>query len=516
MGQHSTATAAALVASLGAFLFGLDIGYIAPIMSCAGFKRDVAQLPDWSIDSATIAPGTLGFIVGIFSLGAIVTSFPTISSYFLDVWGRRSSVILGSWIFLLGCGLQAGASSVARFLLGRFVTGISIGLLSSVVPLYQAEMSPPHLRGSLTVLYNLMITAGIFVAAIADQLLVQREGGWRIAIALQAVPAVFILTVMPLLPRSPRWLVQQGRQQEAEATLLELRAPQSCAGDPEQAQREAEARKELREIVAEHEADWAQSLGEGDGWDKVFSGRTGALVFLGASLQMLQQLVGMNAFMYFGPRIFSSFGLDANLLQTMLTGANFLATLPAVLLVESSGRRPLLVAGAAAMTGACFMLGSLGLRYMRHTDEGWVATDDSVGGAMVVLVFAFVMSFACTWGPVVWVYCAEIFPLKHRARCIGVTTMTNWVGNFVIAQFTPFLLDIAGFSTFFLFGFFCFLALLLALWLPETSGVPLEQIGHLFDANLGSPLGVCKSLEASGYGAVNGLEDGRDANRAIY
>lgn len=109
------------------------------------------------------------------------------------------------------------------FLLGRLVTGTSIGLLSNVVPLYQAEMAPAELRGSLTAMYNMMITTGIFVAALLDEFLVPVEAGWRTAIMLQAIPALVILSAMPFLPRSPRWLVQQGRVEEAKQTLRKLR-----------------------------------------------------------------------------------------------------------------------------------------------------------------------------------------------------------------------------------------------------------------------------------------------------
>jgi len=204
MTGHGEAVLAAVVASMGAFLFGLDIGYIAPILECASFKRDVAHLPNWHDPQSEIPSGTVGFIVGIFSLGCILTSMPFVSSYFLDAWGRRASIIFGTLVFLVGCVIQAQSMSVTVILVGRLVAGGSIGLLSSVVPLYQAEMAPTSMRGTLTSLYQFMITAGIFAAAFADSALVFRDGGWRVAIWLQAAPACCILVAMPFLPRSPR------------------------------------------------------------------------------------------------------------------------------------------------------------------------------------------------------------------------------------------------------------------------------------------------------------------------
>jgi len=492
---------AALVASMGAFLFGLDIGYIAPILECQSFKRDVAHLDNWSDPHSKIPSGIVGFIVGIFSLGCILTSLPLVSSYFLDVWGRRASIIVGTSIFLVGCVIQARSMSIEAMYVGRVITGGSIGILSSVVPLYQAEMASPGARGALTSLYQLMITAGIFVAAFVDSALVYRDNGWRLAIWLQVIPAGFILATMPFLPRSPRWLVQQGRLNEAKESLLRIRMPE-------------EAEKELQEIV--HEYEESRKLGD-PRWAEVFTGRVGRLVLLGASLQLLQQLVGMNAFMYFGPRIFKSFGLPENRFQTINNAVNFLSTLPALYLADRSGRTILLICGAAGMTITCAIMGILGLMFMDKVDGELVLKNSSVGGVLMACVFGFVVSFACTWGPIVWVYCCEIFPLKYRGRCVGMTTVTNWIGNYIIAQFSPVLLESLGFGTFFVFGGFSAVGFAIALWLPETKGLMLEHIGAIFDKKFGvsessSPLP--KAADTISYGATKGSPAYVHANAA--
>lgn len=490
---------AALVASLGGFLFGLDIGYISPILECRSFKRDVGHLDNWQSASSTIPPITAGFIVGIFSLGCICTAFPPVSSYFIDELGRRNSIMVGTVIFLTGCLMQAASMSVYSFMLARWLSGTAIGLLSSVVPLYQAEMAPPHVRGTLTSTYNLAITGGIFCGTFIDDFLVNRDGGWRWAILCQTIPAIVILSAMPLLPRSPRWLVQQGRLQEAEAALLTLR---TSSEDPESTDA---ARQELAEIVEEWRAT-SQSCHK-TAWRDLFTGRLGVLVSVGASLQMLQQLVGINAFMYFGTRMAKSFQFDAKVFQTSSMLVNMVMTLPALYLIEAAGRKTLLKAGAAGMMLSCIVLAVLGQLYMGAGEMDSNATSPlSVRIAMAAMVFLFIACFACTWGPVVWTYCAEIFPMRYRARCLGVTTMTNWIGNFLIAQFTPILLAWVGFGTFLIFACFSGLALLLATWLPETRGVSLEQIGPLFDetmAGLGLDDGTAQlggEKIADGYG----------------
>eukprot|EP00930_Biecheleria_cincta_P024424 TRINITY_DN17483_c0_g1_i1.p1 TRINITY_DN17483_c0_g1~~TRINITY_DN17483_c0_g1_i1.p1 ORF type:complete len:491 (+),score=83.43 TRINITY_DN17483_c0_g1_i1:114-1586(+) len=479
----------AVLSALGSLLFGLDIGYIAPILECASFKRDVAHLEDWASSSSKIPDATQGFIVGIFSVGCILSSFPTISSFCLDVLGRKVSIIAGAGVFLVGSLLQCLAGSINVMLIGRLISGLAIGLLSAVVSLYQSELAPASMRGALTSIYQLMITAGILVAAFIDQRLVHIDDGWRWAIAFQMLPAVVLFTAMPLLPRSPRWLVQQGRTEEAMQALLAVRE-------------EEEAKQELEEIVENHKK--AAELGE-PCWSELFTGRIGKLLVLGVILQLLQQLVGMNAFMYFGPRIFKSLGLSPNHLQTVMNAVNFVATFPALFLADNCGRRSLLLFSAAGMTAACFSMGVLGHFYLRpnHDGSGYEVLSTAGSDGIVAMIFLFIVNFAYGWGPIVWVYNSEIFPLKYRSRCVATTTCANWVGNWIIAQFTPILLGQYGFATFFLFGAFSLSALILATWLPETKGIKLEEMDQIFDIKFGgSQTEMGKALLKNDYGTT--------------
>mmetsp|Transcript_76013 Transcript_76013/g.246167 ORF Transcript_76013/g.246167 Transcript_76013/m.246167 type:complete len:225 (+) Transcript_76013:3-677(+) len=205
--------------------------------------------------------------------------------------------------------------------------------------------------------------------------------------------------------------------------------------------------------------------------------------------------------MYFGPRIFSSFGVPQNRFQTINNAVNFLSTLPALYLSDRAGRCILMICGAAGMTVACGVMGILGLLFMERQDSQFMLTNSNVGGILIAMVFGFVVSFACTWGPIVWVYCCEIFPLRYRARCVGVTTVTNWIGNYLIAQFSPVLLEALGFGTFFIFGAFAFIGMALAMWLPETKGLMLEHIGPIFDKKFGlTPKAV---QETDSYGSLD-------------
>ena len=231
-------------------------------------------------------------------------------------------------------------------------------------------------------------------------------------------------------------------------------------------------------------------LGESS-WKELCQGRTGYLLLVGVALQMLQQLVGMNALMYFGPRMFADIGMNPTLFQTLSNLVNFLATFPALLFADQYGRCSLLWWSAAGMVVACSTISSVGGRFVLANSDGtYTSTSGTASYVIVAMMFLFVINFAYGWGPIVWVYTSEMFPLRCRSQCVAATTCANWVGNFLVAQCTPVLLGHVGFLTFYIYGAFAFLALLLARWLPETRGVPLEQMDRVFDDKLGLP---CKS-----------------------
>eukprot|EP00930_Biecheleria_cincta_P075970 TRINITY_DN6316_c0_g2_i1.p1 TRINITY_DN6316_c0_g2~~TRINITY_DN6316_c0_g2_i1.p1 ORF type:complete len:542 (+),score=82.83 TRINITY_DN6316_c0_g2_i1:125-1750(+) len=473
--------AIALFATVGSVLFGLDIGYIGPIISSDSFKRDVAHInihdPSCSTSHKTckLSGTEEGLIVSLFSIGAMTTACPIISSYFMNTWGRRDTIILGSAIFIVGSAMQATANNLHLMFAGRFVAGMSIGLLSSVIVLYQMELAPARFRGSLGTLYQFGITFGILVAAIIDEAMVEHAGGWRTVIWIMSIPAVLLCLGLLALPRSPRWLVQQSRSDEALEVMLTIRT-------------EEEAYVEIKEI----QEDIQKAMAEGDpAWSELFhwhgeKGRIGRLLALGVTLQLLQQLVGMNAFMYFGPDIFEGIGFSKNLFTTINNAINFLSTIPAILLADVKGRRTLMRWSSVSMALACGVMGVLGTMYVQPNEMGgFVVANRRAGWCIAFCVFFFVFSFAYGFGPIVWVYVGEIFPMKYRARAVGLCTMANWAGNFAIAQFTPVLLENIRLATFFVFGFFCVVGAILSAWLPETKGVPLELIDQRFDNKWG-------------------------------
>lgn len=272
------------------------------------------------------------------------------------------------------------------------------------------------------------------------------------------------------MPESPRWLVQQGKQEAALAVLKTIR------------KEEADAIAEIKDINHEQEQNRDSDVRT---FHSLCDGRTLRLLFVGVSLQVLQQLNGINAFVGFGPRIFNTLGLNATRLQTLLMVVLFAATCPAIYFIERLGRRPLLLAGAVGMFLASSVITVLGLVFTSQEDGKIDVLDDNAGMCIVVAIFMFSAAFAYSWGPVTWVYCAEIFPLKVRGQCVGLTTMSEWAGVFIVNQSTPMLLQSMGFGAFGIFAAFCLIAVCFTLWIPETQGVPLEHMNEVFDARFG-------------------------------
>ena len=375
--------------------------------------------------------------------------------------------MLGAAVFCAGAAIQAAAGSINTILLGRFIAGLSIGLLSSTVPLYQSEIAPSEWRGLLGATYQWAITWGILISFLMDEAAnKQTDWGWRSILLFQLVPAVVLIVGMYVAPYSPRWLMLVGREAEARQTLIRIRLVAEMA---------EEELIEIRQSVQQCEDISAtQSL------LLLFSDKYNRrLLLVGVTIMMLSQLCGMNAFMYYGVIIFGSLGLPAYTLNTAIGLVNVLSTLPGMWAMDRHGRKKLLSLSAGSMLAACCVTAVMG------TISGSNPVIQSTVDFVVVLAAVFfVFSFAYGWGPVSWVYCAEIFPLQIRSSAVGMTTCVCWIGNFLIAQFTPLLFEQFQFMTFGIFAVFCALALMLARWMPETKGTSLEDMPKLFEPKL--------------------------------
>jgi len=463
----------AVVASLGGFLFGLDLGVMGPMLESAYFKRDVAHLVDWQDPSSEIPNDLQGHLVSLFALGCLLTSIPHVSEYLTSSHGRVAAMAFASVVFILGCWLQASSNAMWPMLLSRVISGSAVGICGTVCVTYQTEIAPANKRGAMGTLFQLAITFGIFSAALLGYCFVDEEGGWRVARYLHIVPAAVLLLSTPFMPSSPRWLVQEGRPDEALTVLRLIRT-------------DGDARQEHFDMVSHQEAR-SESKEESNVRRSRIGSRFNALTmkYLGVAftILLLVQFNGMAVFYYFGPRIFKEFGFGQhmNLLNAVAAGVNFLATVPAVGLVDVCGRRVFLMLGSLGMALiqiAMGCIGSFGLT-AGDTQEMWVAY------VVFSLVCAFKILFAISWGAIGLLYCTEMLPTRIRSFGLGFASLATWGGNYLMALFTPILLGTIGYSLFWILAGICLFGFFFAMRLPETKGQKLEDLEARFETFFG-------------------------------
>ncbi len=444
----ATAVFTCLLGGLAGLMFGLDIGVIS------GAQQFIQH--DFGISDTV-----LEHIVSWMMLGAAAGAVG--AGWLSSALGRKRSLLWGSLVFVLASALCGAAWSVNSLLIGRLALGVSIGILSFTAPLYLAEIAPENIRGAMVALYQLMITIGIFVAFLSDTAF-SYSGNWHWMLGVIAIPgALFFLGVFAL-PESPRWLMMRGRKDQATKVLSKLR------GNPEVVRREEEEIAEQLRIPQR-------------GWHMFLENRNfRRSVGLGVLLQVVQQFTGMNVVMYYAPRIFQDMGYrtEAQLWFTAIVGlTNVLATLIAIGLVDKWGRKPILYTGFAVMAAGLGIVGTM--MYL-----GILTQDERIFTVAMLLVF--IVGFAMSAGPLIWILCSEVQPIKGRDFGIAVSTFTNWIANFVVgATFLSLLNTFGHAQTFWLYSGFNVVFLVITFYLvPETKNITLERIERNLMA--GNPL----------------------------
>ncbi|CAG8522643.1 5797_t:CDS:10 [Dentiscutata heterogama] len=400
-------------------------------------------------------PAVEGTIVSSFLAGCFIGALA--SGYFADRFGRRFSILGGSLIFAIGSVLQATSGTFAQLYIGRIVSGISIGILSMMVPLYQSEISPKEIRGRLVSLQQFSITIGIAVSFWIDyaSAKIDSPAQWQIPLGIQCAPALLLAIGTTILPFSPRWLLDHDRDDEAVIVLAKLRA-NGDKNDPIVIEEYNEIKENVRferEIAAKSYFELIKKGPE----------NIRKRIILGVAIQAFQQLTGINAIMYYAPQIFTSAGLgdSSSLLATGINGiVNMAATIPAILWIDTWGRKPTLTSGGILM--GTFML-IIGIILAVHGSEYY---DSAIGKHSLHL--------DSRGG---WIYPAEIFPLRIRGKALSITTASNWLFNFIIGQVVPILLD----RTYIIFGVLgLIMGVSIFLFFPETKGKTLEEMDSIF------------------------------------
>ncbi|KAJ5520968.1 hypothetical protein N7463_001421 [Penicillium fimorum] len=452
VGSAAPAIMIGLFVAFGGVLFGYDTGTISGILAMkkwremfsTGFINEADGLPDVTSSESSM-------IVSLLSAGTFFGALG--AAPIADKFGRRMGMIMETFVFVFGVILQTVATSIPLFVAGRFFAGLGVGLLSATIPLYQSETAPKWIRGTVVGAYQLAITFGLLLAAIVNNSTKDRTdtGCYRIPIAIQFAWAIILV---------------QDRYEEATKALARVR--RMDVNDPAVV-------AELAEIQANHEHE--MSLGKAT-YLEIIRGTLGKRLATGCAVQGLQQLTGVNFIFYYGTTFFQNSGIQNSFVITLITNIiNVISTFPGLYMVEKWGRRPLLMFGAVGMCVSQLIVAIVG-----------TATDSDVSNkVLIAFVCIYIFFFASSWGPVAWVVTGELFPLKARAKCLSITTATNWLLNWAIAYATPYMVNSGPGNAnlqskvFFIWGGFCFVcAVFVYTCIYETKGLSLEQVDELY------------------------------------
>jgi SP family galactose:H+ symporter-like MFS transporter len=427
----------AIAAALAGLLFGVDIGAITGALP---FIRGDFNLNDQQ----------QGVIVSSVLIGAVLGTL--ISGYISRRFGRHLAILISSIIFCIGALLSAFATSPDMLIGVRIFLGIALGLASFTAPLYLSEVAPQKIRGALIALYQFMITVGILAAFMSDMAFTP-AGAWRWMLGVTFIPAFIMFLSVLALPKSPRWLMLRGEREETIAVLNRVRHEHEVIPETD----------EIAESVKH--AHGAMAAFRMKGFKK--------LLFLGVMLQLLQQFSGINAVLYYAPTILKMAGFatpEQQIWWTVIIGlVNCLTTIVAIAVIDKLGRRPVLFFGSTVIIVSLVLLG-LAFHVGMETHAMQVLA--------VICILTFIVGFAISLGPVIWILCAEIFPLQGRDIGVTFSTTSNWICNAIVGF--SFLLVLHRFGpagTFWMFsGIGVFTLWFFAYCVPETKGVSLEKI----------------------------------------
>ncbi|WP_328592427.1 sugar porter family MFS transporter [Martelella alba] len=429
-----------IVAALFGLLFGFDQGVIS------GALPFIKQ-------TFTITPFMEGVVTSAVPLGAVAGTI--IAMVTTDRYGRKPMLVLGAVIFLVGSIISALAFNQYFLTLTRLLIGIGIGASAMTAPMFLAEVAPARIRGTIVAAFQLMITIGIMVSYMSNAAFGQ-SGDWRWMIGVGVFPSVIALIGILMSPETPRWLTLNSNADKARDIITKLQ-PDASKADVDR------IINEIKESAHDEEAKpaWSSFLKKG-----ILPVTSFAMIVF-----VLQQLSGINAIIYYAPEIFKHAGFSGTTTQLLATVGigviNVLLTVVAMYLVESIGRRKLLIIGFIGT--ACSMAIVTGATIIDIPATPYIATFG---------IFAFIAFFAVSLGPLPWLYMAELFPLRLRPRGMALASVSNWFFNFIVALLFPVLLNEVGIvGTFAIFTACCVFGIFYAIAVaPETKGVTLEEL----------------------------------------
>ena len=449
-----------VIASIGGLLFGYDTGVINGTQYFLSKNFDLTALEK-------------GWVVGSALIGCFVGS--AVAGTLSKQYGRKVSLILSAVLFTVsawGSGLPSFLpQSVSLLVVFRLIGGLGIGIASMNAPMYISELAPVHIRGRLVTIYQLGIVLGFLLVFLATYFIGQGQTedynvstGWRIMFWSELVPSLLFLVLLFIVPKSPRWLFLQGKEQEARDILIKHQGEDGIE----------ETISEISTAIKESEG--ALSLTD------LFKSNVGKIVVIGSMLSIIQQFTGINAVLYYGADIFEKalgFGPDDVLKQqVLLASVNVVCTLIAMYFVDKWGRKPLVLLGCVGMiTGFSLLAVTL--------------MTDNVGLLSLLGILFFIGSFSLSMGPVVWVLLSEIFPNNARSIGMSIAVSVQWIANYLVSQFFPVVVEselnnspaFNGALPYLLFiGCIAFGIFFTIKYIPETKNKSLEEIESIWNS----------------------------------
>ncbi|KAK8250643.1 sugar transporter [Phyllosticta capitalensis] len=461
--------------TIGSALFGFDVSSMSAWIGTDQYA-DYFNNPNSDLQGGITASMSAGSFAGALAAGFIC-----------DKLGRKRAMELASLIWIIGSAIQCSSQNVAQLVAGRVINGFSVGILSSQVPVYLAELSPGRIRGRVVGAAQLNIEFGILLMYLVSYgcSYIPGTASFRLAWGLQGIPALVLLAALLFFPESPRWLASKDRWEESLHVLALLHGK----GDSQHPIVQAEY-LEVREAVRiASEAAELPIIG-------LFGPKMWRRTLAGTSVQMWQQLLGGNVMMYYVVYVFQMAGLtgNVNLTSSLIQYIIFLVTTFVTLAfgIERVGRRHFLVWGALLMMAFNFAVGGLMASYGHFVPDGvdgsptvrWQVKGPPAKG-IIACSYLFVAMYGFTWAPVAWIYCSEVFPLRWRAKGVGLSAATNWAFNFALAYFVPPAFRNIQWRTYIIFGVFCACAAFHSmLGFPETIGKTLEELDLVFEPDV--------------------------------
>ena len=441
----------AVVAAIGGILFGYDTAVISGTTAIVKNQFALTDMMEgWYVGCALI-----GSICGVLVAGSLS-----------DYLGRKVTMLISAALFsisAIGCAVCGSFDALVAY---RIIGGVGIGIVSIVSPIYISEVSPAKIRGTLVSLYQLAVTAGFLIAYLANWVIdvngnmavagdlwtnMWNSEMWRGMLGSETLPALLFFFIIFFIPESPKWLIVNGKLDKASLVLNKIYST------PNEVKEEIEVTRSS--LQGETKGKWADLL------------KPGILlaVIAGSAIAILGQFMGVNAVLYYGPKIFADAGFDNPMFSTVLVGVvNFVTTILAVFIIDKVGRKQLIYWGVSGMILCLLAIG---------TYFAWGAQIGLGNGFMLTFFLAYVFCCAISISAIVFVLLSEMYPNSVRGRAMSIAGFALWIGTYLIGQLTPVLLGWSQAGTFFIFALMC-VPYMLIMWkvIPETTGKTLEEI----------------------------------------